>query len=297
MNHHHSKKEMDNLIFEILRSSNSLDIFPTPVDQIVAYCKLTLTNKDGFHKIPHNYVAKNVDAFRRMMGKILGALDREEKEIYIDPSLPEVRQNFIKLHEVAHDVIPWQREIKYQDDEYSLNPDIQEQFEAEANYFASAMLFQLKRFEDEMNKLPLEIGSSLALAKKFGGSNHASIRKYAEVCKKRCALIVLEDKQKSGNRYSLDLRNSFQSSSFTKEFGEIAFPEKLTTDFPFIVDYSRGRKFHKEGSLQLITKNGLEEFVYHYFYNSYNVFILIIPIGEKIKSRTKIFVAPKTFVH
>ena len=292
MINHHTKKEIDDLIFEILKSSKSLDIFPTPVDQIVEYCELTLSNKNGFH-IPHNYIAKNVDAFRRMMSKILGALDREEKEIYIDPTLPSVRQNFIKLHEVAHNVIPWQREVKYQDDEYTLDPDIKEQFEAEANYFASAMLFQLKRFEDEMNKLPLEIGSAIALAKKFGGSNHSAIRRYAEVCKKRCALIVLEDKERKGNRYTLDLRNSFQSSPFIKEFGEISFPLKLDTNFPFILDYSKKRRFHKEGTIHLTTKNGVEEFSYHYFNNSYNVFVLIIPFGEKIRSRTQIYLSPK----
>jgi len=290
MNNHHSKREIDDLIFEILRSSKSLDVFPTPVDKIVEYCELNLSNKNGFHNVPKNFIPKKVDAFKRMLNKILGAFDREEKVIYVDPSLPHVKQSFIKLHETGHGTIPWQREINYQDNEYTLSSEVKEVFEAEANYFASGSLFQINRFENEMNKLPLEIGSPIALATKFGGSNHAAIRRYAEVCKKRCALIVLEDKEKNGHRYSLDLRNSFQSPSFTKEFGEITFPEKLNSDFPFIIDYSRKRRFHKEGSIQLMTKNGFEEFSYHYFNNSYNVFVLIIPVGEKIISRTKIYV-------
>lgn len=290
MNNHHSKKEIDDLIFEILRSSKALDMFPTPIDKIVQYCELNLSDENGFHEIPKNYIPKKVDAFNRMLKKILGVFDREEKIIYVDPSLPNVKRNFIKLHETAHGAIPWQREVKYQDNEYTLSHEVKESFEAEANYFASAGLFQLNRFEDEMNKLPLEIGSPMALAKKFGGSNHAAIRRYAEISKKRCALIVLEDKEKNGNRFSLGLRNSFQSPSFTKEFGEIAFPEKLNMDFPFIADYSRRRQFHKDGSIQLMTKSGFEEFSYHYFNNRYNVFVLIIPVGEKIKSRTKIYI-------
>lgn len=289
MNNHHSKKEIDDLIFEILKSSRSLDVFPTPVDKIVKYCELNLSNKSGFHEIPKNYIPKKIDAFNRLMGKILGALDREEKVIYIDPTLSSVKQNFIKLHEVAHDTIPWQKEIKYQDDEYTLSQQVKDAFEVEANYFASGGLFQLHRFEDEMKKLPLEIGSPMALAKKFGGSNHAAIRRYAEVCKKRCALLVLEDKEKRGEKYFLDFRNIFQSPSFTKDFGEIVFPEKFNRDFPFILDYYRGKKFHKDGTIQLMTKYGVEEFRYHYFNNSYNVFVLIIPNGEKIKSRTKIY--------
>jgi Zn-dependent peptidase ImmA (M78 family) len=260
------------------------------VDTIIEYCELNLGDKSGFHNIPKNFIPKKIDAFNRMLKKVLGAFDREEKIIYVDPSLPNVKQNFIKLHETGHGVIPWQREIKYQDNIYTLSPDVKEVFEAEANYFASTSLFQLNRFEDEMNKLPLEIGSPMVLAKKFGGSNHAAIRRYAEISKKRCALIVLEDKEKTGDRFSLDLRNSFQSASFTREFGQIDFPEKLNTDYPFIIDYSRKRQFHKDGSIQLLTNSGFEEFSYHYFYNRYNVFVLIIPIGEKIKSRTKIYV-------
>jgi len=289
MDNPHSKKEIDDLIFEILKSSKSLDVFPTPVDKIVEYCELNLSNKNGFHNIPSNYIPKKIDAFNRMLKKVLGAFDREEKVIYIDPSLPHVKQNFIKLHETGHGAIPWQTEIKYEDNDYTLSPAVKEVFEAEANYFASAGLFQLKRFEDEMNKLPLEIGSPMALAKKFGGSNHAAIRRYAEVSKKRCCLLVLEDK--NGSKNSLDLRNSFQSISFTKEFGELTLPKVFNSDFPFILDYTRKRQFHKDGTIQLLIHGEFVEFSYHYFNNRYNVFVLIIPVGEKNKSRTTIHLA------
>ena len=87
MNNHQPKKDIDDIIFDILKKSKSLDVFPTPVDKIVEYCELNLSNKNEFHEIPRNYIAKNVDAFKRMMKKILGALDREEKVIYIDPTL------------------------------------------------------------------------------------------------------------------------------------------------------------------------------------------------------------------
>jgi Zn-dependent peptidase ImmA (M78 family) len=291
MDNHHSKKEIDNLIFDILKSSKSLDVFPTPVDKIVEYCELNLSHKNGFHHIPTNYIPQKIDAFNRMLKKVLGAFDREEKIIYIDPSLPQVKQNFIKLHEAGHGAIPWQKEIKYFDNEYTLSPTVKEVFEAEANYFASGGLFQLKRFEDEMNKLPLEIGSPMALAKKFGGSNHAAIRRYAEVSKKRCCLLVLEDKDKSNNNGLLNLRNSFQSPSFTKEFGELTWPKTFNSDFPFIIDYTRRRQFHKDGTIQLLVHGEFIEFSYHYFNNRYNVFVLIIPVGEKNKSKTKIYLS------
>lgn len=288
MDNCHSRKEIDNLIFEILKSSKALDVFPTPVDKIVEYCELNLSDKNGFHHIPNNYIPKKIDAFNRMLKKVLGAFDREEKIIYVDPTLPHVKQNFIKLHEAGHGVIPWQKEIKYLDNEYTLSPAVKEAFEAEASYFASGGLFQLKRFEDEMVKLPLEIGSPLTLAKKFGGSNHAAIRRYVEVSKKRCCLLVLEDKGKESPDTTLDLRNNFQSNSFTKEFGELPWPKKFNLDFPFTIDYTRKRQFHRDGIIQLLIHGEFVEFSYHYFNNRYNVFVLIIPVGEKNKSKTKI---------
>jgi Zn-dependent peptidase ImmA (M78 family) len=291
MDSHHSKKDIDSLIFEILKSSNSLDVFPTPVDKIVEYCEFHLADKNGFHNIPNNYVPKKLDAFNRMVKKIWGVFDREEKAIYVDSSLPHVKQNFIKLHEAGHGIIPWQKEIKYLDNEYTLSFEVKETFESEANYFASGSLFQLKRFDDEMSKLPLEIGSPMALARKFGGSNHAAIRRYAEVTKKRCCLLVLEEKDKEGSETLLDLKNSFQSSSFTKEFGELTWPKKFNLDFPFTIDYTRKRQFHKEGIIQLLIHGECVEFSYHYFNNRYNVFVLIIPFGEKNKSKTKIYLS------
>jgi Zn-dependent peptidase ImmA (M78 family) len=291
MDNHQSKKDIDNLIFEILKSSKSLDVFPTPIDKIVEYCELNLSDRNGFHHIPENYIPKKLDAFNRMLKKILGAFDREEKVIYIDPLLPTVKQNFIKLHETGHGVIPWQKEINYIDNEYTLSPAVKEVFESEANYFASGSLFQLKRFEDEMNKLPLEIGSPMALAKKFGGSNHAAIRRYAEVSKKRCCLLVLEDKNKKDSDAILDLRNSFQSSPFTKEFGELTWPKEFNLDFPFTIDYSRKRQFHRDGTIQLLIHGEFIEFSYHYFNNRYNVFVLIIPVGEKNRSKTRIYMS------
>jgi len=284
----HNKKDIDNIVYDVLKKSKSLDIFPTPVDKIVQFCELNLGNSDYFHKIPKNYFAKNLDVFNRMLSKVFGVLDREIKHIYIDPKLPGVKQTFLKLHETGHHCLPWQSHICYFDNELTLTQEVQEAFEAEANFFASSALFQLDRFDEEMKKLPLEIGSPIALADKFGGCKHAAIRRYAEHSKKRCALIELE--KKSGSRESLSLRNHFQSASFSSDFGNITFPDILGKEFPFVADYSRGRKLHKDGSVLIETQDGHANFTYHYFFNGHNVFVLIIPVGEKNKSRTQIHI-------
>jgi len=284
----HNKKDIDNIVYDVLRRSKALDVFPTPVDHIVQFCELNLGDSDYFHKIPTNYLAKNLDVFNRMLNKVFGVLDREIKHIYIDPKLPAVKRMFLKLHETGHHCLPWQKHVCYFDNELTLTQEVQEDFEAEANFFASSALFQLDRFDADIKTLPLEIGSPMALAKKFGASNHAAIRRYAEQSKKRCALLVLEKKESNGE--ILTLRNNFQSASFTSSFGNITFPNILGKEFPFVVDYSRGRKFHKDGSILIETEDESCNFTYHYFFNGHNVFVLIIPVGEKNKSRTEIHI-------
>ena len=86
------------------------------------------------------------------------------------------KQGFVKLHEVEHDVLPWQKNVHYilDDDDDSLHTDTHEEFEAEANYFASATLFQNDRFVTELNQLSLGIESPMQMAKIFGASIHAT---------------------------------------------------------------------------------------------------------------------------
>ena len=114
-----------------------------------------------------------------------------------------------------------------------------------------------------MKKLPLEIGSPLVLAKKFGGSNHASLRRYVEQNKKRCALIVLDTKAEANG--FIPLRNYFQSKSFAASFGNVSLPETFGIESPFIKDYKSNRRLHKNGNAQIETEEGFTEFAYIIF--------------------------------
>jgi hypothetical protein len=222
------------------------------------------------------------------MNKIRGILDREEKIIYLDLNQKTKRKNFVQLHECGHEVLPWQSAtLQFLEDDNTLNLDIKKSFEAEANYFASATLFQQDRFISELNKLPFEIKTSIHLAKVFGASFHATIRRYVENTKNRCALIVLENLTKKPHASKCDLRNYFQSKSFAKEFGQLKWDKELDFEWDFVQDFSYGRKLKEDGMLRLQTKNGEASFQYHFFNNTYNAFVLLFPKGETKKTRVK----------
>lgn len=286
-----SAKDIEDISFDILKGSKALGVFPTPIDQIVQYAELRVNEKRDLTIIHRNYFGKSTKLLKKALRKVMGALDRREKTIYLDLIQYPSRKKFITLHETGHDLLPWQKKLyEYiEDDEYSIDPETKETFEAEASYFASATLFQLDRFEEKLKQLPLALKSAMTLADEFGSSKHAAIRRYVECSNRRCALLVLKDFNKA-NKNAV-LRNYFQSSNFTSDFGDLTWPETLNVDMPFIEDMIYNKRFHENGTIICKDQNnGLMNFKYHFFNNNYNTFILMMPVGEKNKSRTRIIV-------
>ena len=283
------EQEIEKVARNVLIGSKAWGKFPTPVDQIVSYAELQVASGVDLSQVEPGFFTKKLHSLQRALSKVLAAVDLREKIIYLDLSQRPERQNFNKLHETGHKALTWQRDTYvHLDDENTLDPDADELFERQASWFASDALFQLERFEDEVAKLPLGIKSPLALAKTFGGSRHACLRRYVAKSKKRCALLVLE-KPKTNGEFSADIRNYFQSPSFTSEFGALQWGLKCGLDFQFMKDAKFGARLHEKGQITLAIASGeFVTFSYHYFNNTYNIFVLLLPPGEKIRSRTTI---------
>lgn len=289
-----TQKDIDRISEDILRQSGSWGVYPTPVDQIVDYSDFYVNRAVNLSVVDQSFLSKLKSGFAERlvgaMGFVRGILDRKERVIYLDTSVRDSRQNFVKLHEVGHGVLPWQQEIlSHLDDDEKLDGLTDEEFEAEANYFASSTLFQGERFTHEAAKLNLELNTALHLAKTFGGSNHAALRRYVETSQKRCALLVLNNKTSKGGVVACSLRNFIRSSKFEASFGQIIFPETFGYTWSFARDYCFGKRYRNDGEIELITSSGKVGFTYHFFNNTFNGFVLLFPKGEQGKpSRTKI---------
>lgn len=287
-------QDIEDIAYDLLKQSKSLGIFPTPVDEIIKYSELLYKESRYLDQIQENYKTNSPDLLKKALKKLNGLLDRKEKTIYVDPYQLESRKKFIKLHEVGHNALPWQKDSYelFADDEISISTSARDEFELEASYFASATLFQLDSFDQELLKLPLEIGSAMALSKKFGASIHATLRRYVECSTKKCALLVL--KNPCFINMTCDIRNYFESQSFTREFGEIKWEESLTMEWSFVEDFFANKILHKDGEFSLqLNGSGRQIFNYHYFNNTYNAFVFIMPQGERQNSRTKIIIGGK----
>ena len=227
------------------------------------------------------------------LSKVLGIFDRHEKTIYIDADLHKNfgRKNFVKLHEAGHGVLSWQNDIMLAlDDDETLSEDIEQQFETEANYFASITLFQHDRFISEIEKSSLGLATVMQLSKKFGSSIHSTLRNYVLKCDNKCALLILNNISKTNNIYTLKLskRDIFYSPRFLNELGTLNLPEEFGFKWNFIQDFMFNKRYNEKGAIDLITAEGEElQCNYHFFDNTYNSFVLIFPKGEKNNSKTK----------
>lgn len=272
----------------LLKESKALGVYPTPVDLVIAEAKLTVDESIDLSQARPGLIARTFEGIGKVSRKVLGLLDCRHKTIYLDLTQKEPRQRFIKLHETGHDVLVWQADAYRWDDEKTLDPGTKETFEREASYFASCVLFQGDRFDEEAGKLPLGIKSALALAKKFGSSCQSAIRRYAERSGKRCAVLVLEPPD-SGMRARI--RDCFESAAFAEEFGVIPWSEHCGPSFPFVQDMLCNRRYREGGSMILQTRHGDTAFAYHYFSNKFNRFVLFFPPGECIRSRARVVLA------
>lgn len=288
----HSKKDIDKISYEILKNSKSFDVFPTPIDKIADYSELVVRKDVDISQVHESYIQKAGNALKSALSKVRGLFDHKQKTIYLDLSQMPTKRNFVQLHEIGHGVLYWQTDVyKYMDDDdHSLNDEYSEEFEAEANYFASVTLFQHDRFENEVKKYGLGVEASTVICKHFGASIHATLRRYVDTSKKRCALVVLENITAKGQVPKCNIKSINQSARYTEDFGELTLPHELGFTWDFVKDYYFKRKFKTDGNIEIVTENGLVDFHYHFFYNGYNGFVFLFPNGEKKSATTKIII-------
>jgi hypothetical protein len=292
MINHKKKKDIENIVLDALSKSNSLGVFPTPVDKIIKYSDLRVNSHVDLSTVPSTFFSKQGMLLTRGWAKLRGVLDRRERTIYLDQTQPDTRIKFVKLHEAGHELCGWQNKLLriLEDNDETLDPDINEEFEAEANCFASSALFQLQLFTDKMKEYPLELATCLQLSKLFGGSFHAAIRRYVESSSKRCALLILNKEKDSQFSFpKLTLRNYIQSPSFTEEWGMVGWSPEFDIDTPFVQDFLSNRRLLKS-ELEIDWLGETIKCNYHYFHNGHNVFVFMFPKGESIKSRTNFIV-------
>jgi hypothetical protein len=171
----------------------------------------------------------------------------------------------------------------------TLDPEIADLFEREANNFARFVLFQGDSYASMAADYKLEIKTPMKLAGKFGASIYASCREFARMHHRACVVYILEPVthcEKTGARAKV--RRIEASPSFLHQFGRpneqvITLGHSVGRVLPI------GRKMVRPTTISITDRNGqAHECVAEAFDTTFNVVILIYPI----KALTRSVVAP-----
>ncbi|WP_132412029.1 ImmA/IrrE family metallo-endopeptidase [Neorhizobium sp. S3-V5DH] len=279
---------------DLLNKASAWDRLPTPVPDLLSAAKLRVAPMSAFDprqllRHAREFGERAASLIKSAIEKVRGIFDVQEDIIHVDGTVAESKQNFLKLHEAGHKHIPHQSKLFrwIQDCDKSLSPDVSDQFEREANIFASVVLFQDGRFAEMAADSAFGIKVPLALSKKFGASAYASMREYVRRNERACAVIVLNPVEICpvlGMRS--ELRRVELSPLFQKRFGELKLPEHVDRLSPLAEFVPlAGRRMSRPGTLQLEDKNGdVVEFIAEGFATPFNSFILIHARAELKKS-------------
>lgn len=279
---------------KLLDRADAWDRFPTPIDDILAAAEVTVAPTSMFD--PQRMLAylrdKSAEATRRLksaIAKVLGLYDADERIIHIDDTVGASKQVFLKLHETGHHELPAHaRAFRiFQDCEKTLDPDIADQFEREANNFARCVLFQGDAYRQAAADCTFGIKTPLTLARRFGGSVYASCREFARTNHRACAVYVLEPVAfVEGDGARAVVRRIIPSPGFARQFGRPA-DVAITPDHVLGPVLPIGRKMTRPTTVLFEDRNGtVHECLAEAFDTTWNILILVYPV--KALTRTTV---------
>lgn len=209
--------------------------------------------------------------------KIQAMLDAGERTVAFKRGLHVKKRDWGSLHEVAHEFLPWQRELLYYCPLLWLPSQVQTQFEAEADIFAAEAFFFGGQFHKQAYDGEFGLSNAIELADNvYGTSLHATFTHYvAESPLPRCLLVWKPNGRNGslGSPVGLELHYYVKSKSFNGhiEPGQMADPDETVSTLFAAPDH--GVVSHE---MIFVSRSGAELVAdAESFSNSYNVFSLI----------------------
>jgi hypothetical protein len=267
-----------------LQAANAMGRIPTPLDEVRAALHLA-TPQELFDlgDAPPELARR----LRRLFGKVKGAFAVRERMIYLDREQGLEPRRFVYGHEIGHDALPWHRDAYYCDDNRALDPDTDQELEAEASAFSADLLFNLGTFTEQAHASRIGLAPALELAGVYATSRHSAIRRYVEDGPRPVALLVLGrfSVQHNGAR-ALRVIRGIESASFRHRYGRIegCFPTMLhIQESPIARDALRALQGRL--SVPILTGDvntddsatGRITLNYEIYSNSYQCFVLLTP--------------------
>jgi IrrE N-terminal-like domain len=266
---------------------------PTPVDDIVAAAGLV----EPQHSLLSEFILEQAPAhlrskIRKLRLKVRAVLDRRAREIHIDPSLHIHGQiAFKKLHEVGHDICPWQRDLAYADDDETLSWSTDQRLEREANQAAAELLFQRTLFQDMAAQYEIGIAAILDLAALIGSSGHAAFRRFIETHRWALAGVVMDLSPRSRDPLMYQRREVASSTTWDQRFGSLCGWPTILRPVPYsfilLGPGAVAMRSVRSGTFRYPDlRNEQVDLKVEMYSNSYKLFVLFwVPRKERLRHR------------
>jgi IrrE N-terminal-like domain len=282
------RRQLPRLVERALRDAEVADVFPTPLGELQRV--LGIEQVVSIDELPDPPDARVPPRWK----KILGALLYREKTIFVDFSQGEERSNFTEAHETAHQMIPWHEDAFILDHEATLFREVKEGLEEEANYGATALIFQNGRFHRRALEYERSISTPILLAPEYRASRHATIRHYVEMHPEQLALLITG---RFTNNGCLPIWKAVESNSFRERFGPLGrlFPAQRLDHPPSlheIAEESMAVTAKPQSCTVRITDRGgnQRQFKAEAFFNQYCVFLMFSP-KARVRTGRRVVVA------
>jgi Zn-dependent peptidase ImmA (M78 family) len=233
----------------LLQRASAHGRFPTPVDDLIDAAKLTVVDNELLDEpLLRRFLRKtkaNIATLKTALSKVLGLFEPNERLVLIDKETPAPRIPFIKMHEAGHGFLPHQSGLYLliHDCEKTLDPDISDLFEREANVFASEVLFQGDGFADEARQSEFSLRVPMDLAKKYGASKYSAFRRYVSTSDRSCCLIAVElPIANTGGGFSSTVRRVVASVAFNAQFDSETLTVPITNAHSLAKVIPRGKQ-------------------------------------------------------
>jgi transcriptional regulator with XRE-family HTH domain len=185
------RKEIRANVLMLLRRADAVGLFPTPLDQVMSVSKLVAAGEITLDDAEKRQLRKKFGSLvDRVLNQLKGVIHRRAREVWIQPDLPTLRRRFVTAHEIGHDVLPWQRELAYLDDDKRLRDDVRIGFEREANQAAIELLAQGDALRREADDSSLTMSMISSLSSKYQISLQATARRITEETRKDAAMAI-----------------------------------------------------------------------------------------------------------
>lgn len=276
----------------VLRAAEVRGQLPTPVEAIVAAAGLHHGSEALFDEGTLARAPRELrDAVKGLTGRVRAMLDRREREVYVHPEIQIVgRRNFQTLHEVGHDILPWQSALAYADDDQRLSWSTRIKFEQEANQAAAELLFQRRVFAQMAVEYAVGFAAVIELCERMGASIHAGTRRYAETHRTPICGLVLDPKPVCDEPLAYRRREAVHSPAWAERFAAPSlWPTSLNEkSFEFVTQIRRTQFLSPvAGEWMHDDLDGTPvKLPFELFSNSYRTFALIwVPQREWLKKR------------